>query len=381
MYLIVFFQGFVFYGPIATLYRQANGLSMRDIFIIESFFWLCIIIFEVPWGWLADRVGYKRILVLSNALFFISKIVFYEADSFSLFLLERVLLALALSGISGCDIAILHNSTDKDGCEKVFGRYSAFATSGYVMATFMSGYFLKKSMEMAAFVTIIPYGIAVILTLFIIDDNYSVGEKLKIRDSLKLLLRNKKMILFLLSVAFIREIIQSVMSFLNQLQYTKSNIEIVYFGIIAGSLQIMGLISAKSHKISKKIGHTKSIRLIYISISLTCILLSLTSNPFLTIFLMAVVSLSQGLLEPLVMTIQNNSIKTNNRAVMLSLYSMFGSLVSSGIDPLIGISADRSLETSFLFCGLLGMIATIIHFFLKEKNIVTHKVSTKEILE
>lgn len=367
MYLIVFFQGFVFYGPIATLYRQANGLSMSDIFIIESFFWLFIIIFEVPWGWLADRAGYKRILVLSNVLFFISKVVFYEADTFSLFLLERVLLAMALSGISGCDIAILHNSTTKDESEKVFGRYSAFATSGYVMATFMSGYFLKKSMEMAAFATIIPYGVAVVLTFFIIDDKCSVGEKLKIRDSLKLLLRNKKMILFLLSLAFVREIIQSVMSFLNQLQYTKCNIEIVYFGVIAGSLQIMGLISAKSHKISKKIGHTKSIRLIYMSLTVTCVLLALTRNPILTIFLMAVVSLSQGLLEPLVMTIQNNSIKTNNRAVMLSLYSMFGSLVSSGIDPLIGISADISLETSFLFCALLGLAATILHFFLREK--------------
>lgn len=367
MYLIVFFQGFVFYGPIATLYRQANGLSMSDIFIIESFFWLCIIIFEVPWGWLADRVGYKRILVLSNALFFISKIVFYEADSFGLFLLERVLLALALSGISGCDIVILHNSTDKVGREKVFGYYSAFTTSGYILATFMSGYFLKTSMEMAAFVTIIPYGIAVILTFFIIDDNCSIGEKLKIRDSLKLLLRDKRMIVFLLSVAFMREIIQSVMSFLNQLQYIKCDIEIVYFGIIAGSLQIMGLVSAKSHKISKKIGHIKSIRLIYILLSLTCILLALTRNPFVTIFLMAIVSLSQGLLEPLVMTIQNNSIKTNNRAVMLSLYSMFGSLVSSAINPLIGISADSSLESAFLFCGLLGVIATILHFFLKEK--------------
>lgn len=381
MYLIVFFQGFVFYGPIATLYRRANGLSMSDIFIIESFFGLCIIIFEVPWGWLADRVGYKRIFVLSNAIFFISKIVFYEADSFNLFLLERVLLALALSGISGCDIAILHNSTGKGESEKVFGRYSAFATSGYVMATFMSGYFLKKSMDMAAFATIIPYGIAVILTFFIIDDSCSVGEKAKIKDSLKLLLRNKRMILFLLSVTLIREIIQSVMVFLNQLQYTKSNIEIVYFGIIAGGLQIMGLISAKGYKISKKIGHTKSIRLIYISLSLTCILLALTSNPFLTIFLMAIVSLSRGLLEPMVMTIQNNSIKTNNRAVMLSLYSMVGSIVSSGINPLIGISADRSLETSFLFCGLLGVIATILHFFLKEKNTVPHKVSGKGILE
>ncbi|MGB6128081.1 MAG: MFS transporter, partial [Psychrilyobacter sp.] len=309
------FSRFVFYGPIATLYRQANGLSMSDIFIIESFFGLCIIIFEVPWGWIADKVGYKWIFVISNALLFISKIIFYEADSFNLFLLERVLLALALSGISGCDIAILHNSTDKSESEKVFGRYSAFSTFGYIMATFMSGYFLKKSMEMAAFATIIPYGIAVVLAFFIIDDNCVIEEKIKIKDSLKLLLKDKRMIIFLLSVTFIREIIQSVMVFLSQLQYTKSNIEIVYFGIIAGGLQIMGLISAKGYKISEKIGHIKSIRLIYISLSLTCILLALTSNPVFTIFLMAIVSLSRGLLEPMVMTIQNNSIKTNNRAV------------------------------------------------------------------
>ena len=36
MYAIVFLQGMVFYGPIATLYRQVNGISVFQITFIES---------------------------------------------------------------------------------------------------------------------------------------------------------------------------------------------------------------------------------------------------------------------------------------------------------------------------------------------------------
>lgn len=38
MYVIVFLQGFVFYGPVATLYRQARGLNLNQVFVIESVF-------------------------------------------------------------------------------------------------------------------------------------------------------------------------------------------------------------------------------------------------------------------------------------------------------------------------------------------------------
>ncbi|WP_258880991.1 MFS transporter [Clostridium tagluense] len=75
---------------------------------LESISWILMIIFEVPWGWFADKFGYKKTLVISNFIFFISKIVFYKANSFGMFFLERVLLSVSLAGISGCDIALLH---------------------------------------------------------------------------------------------------------------------------------------------------------------------------------------------------------------------------------------------------------------------------------
>ncbi|NOW04821.1 MFS transporter [Clostridium beijerinckii] len=58
-------QGLVFYGPIATLYREARGLTIYEIFIIESIFMLLMILLEIPWGWFADRFGYKNTLLVA----------------------------------------------------------------------------------------------------------------------------------------------------------------------------------------------------------------------------------------------------------------------------------------------------------------------------
>ena len=62
----------------------------------------------LSWGYVADRIGYKRTLSLSFHFLFVSKIVFFWANSFSLFLIERLLLAIAFSAHSGVDIAYLH---------------------------------------------------------------------------------------------------------------------------------------------------------------------------------------------------------------------------------------------------------------------------------
>ena len=76
LYGIALLQGMVFYGPIATLYRQAQGVSVLEITIIESISLALGILLEIPWGVLADRIGYRRTMICCSGLYFISKIVF-----------------------------------------------------------------------------------------------------------------------------------------------------------------------------------------------------------------------------------------------------------------------------------------------------------------
>ena len=76
MCLAAFLQGMVFYGPVASLYRTQAGLSMGDIALIESVYYLLVVALELPLGAAAARLGYKRMLAVCSAVFFLSKLVF-----------------------------------------------------------------------------------------------------------------------------------------------------------------------------------------------------------------------------------------------------------------------------------------------------------------
>ena len=69
MYAIALLQGMVFYGPVATLYRQASGISVFQITLIESISYILCILFELPWGFVADRIGYKNNVLLLQPIF------------------------------------------------------------------------------------------------------------------------------------------------------------------------------------------------------------------------------------------------------------------------------------------------------------------------
>lgn len=368
MYIIVFLQGFVFYGPIATLYRQNRNLSLSNMFLIESISWILMIIFEIPWGWFADKVGYKKTLVISNFIFFISKIVFYKANSFGMFFLERLLLAVSLAGISGCDIALLYSSVKEDESEKVFGRYNAFSTAGYLIASIMFSMIVKRSMDSTAFWTIIPYAVAAILTLFLKEVKGKHIEKPKFKQSLLTAFKNKRIIILVISFALINEVVQVVGVFLNQSQYIRSGINIKYFGILAVVMQIVRLSSIKSYKLNIKLGTNRSIQALYIIITICCTILVFTSNATLTILSIILICGSAAIISPIVLDIENKSISTIDRATLLSVFAMFGDLAGAGANVVIGKTADISTSAAFVTCVGLCICAYILLFIYKKKD-------------
>ncbi len=142
MYAIAFLQGLVFYGPIATLYREARGLSIFQITLIESISLFLCILLEIPWGVIADKIGYRRTMIFCSTLYFVSKVIFWKAASFPFFLLERLLLSVVLARFSGVDTSIIFLSckqVEKKGwnSQKVFGIYNAVGMAGLLLASFV----------------------------------------------------------------------------------------------------------------------------------------------------------------------------------------------------------------------------------------------------
>ena len=164
-----FLEGLCFYAPVATLYRQAAGLTLAEMGVIESVSVALMLLLEIPWGRVADRLGHRRVIVLSTALYALSKVVFWRADGFGDFLLERVILAVALAGLSGCDSAYLYACGAPEEGQRRFGLWGAVQTAGLVTAGVCSTLFFGENYRAAAGWTVMTYGLAALLTLFLTE--------------------------------------------------------------------------------------------------------------------------------------------------------------------------------------------------------------------
>ena len=60
------------------------------------------------------------------------------------------------------------------------------------------------------------------------------------------------------------------------------------------------------------------------------------------------------------MDIQNKSIKIDDRAIILSIYSIIGSVVSAIISPIIGSASNASLDIGIFTCFIITLIAIIL---------------------
>lgn len=379
LYAIALLQGLVFYGPIATLYRQAQGLSVFDITLIESISLIVMIMFEIPWGYVSDKIGYKKTIIICNILYFISKIVFWKADGFFLFLVERLILSVVLSGLSGCDSAYLYLSVNEKDCKKVFGVYEAMGTTGLICASVVFSVIISNDYRQAAYLTIISYGLALLLSLFLNEVKPKEIHRIQFSKQIKAIsltiTQNKSFIMFLFAAALLAESNQTITVFLNQLQYLRSGIEPHYMGYIYILVTISGLSAAFSYRVSKCLGETKTVKLLFFVAGLACTMLSLFSEPIISVLGILILRVSASLFVPIRMDIENRHVNISSRATILSVYSSIMNVMAIGTNLIFGKMADINIKYSMASGALFCFIGLIVYSIWKQKLDIENKVS------
>ncbi len=358
-----FLQGMVFYGPIATLYRQARGVSVFQITLIESISLACLIALEIPWGYVADRIGYRRTLAACNVLYFLSKIVFWRAEGFGGFLLERLMLSVVLSGFSGCDSAYLFSLAGEGESQKAFGAYEASATAGLVAASLLFSTTVGGDFDAAGFLTVLSYGAAMVLTFFLPEvpppARRSAGFGARAGEAAREVWDNRRFLLFLAAAALLTESNQTITVFLSQLQYVRAGIPARAMGYLFIPLTLMGLFAARSHRLTARLGEGRALSGLFLLGALSCGLLAVTGSSVLSVAGILALRLSASVFAPIGMEVQNRQVRSCGRATMLSVYSSVMNLVAVGTGLIFGRLAEegvgRAMAAGAGFC-LTGLL-------------------------
>lgn len=109
-YVYRFIENLYLWLPIWVLYLQRQrGLSLGQIAALDAPFWLVSVLAEVPTGAFADRFGRRTSLVLGNLLLGGSFLVFGLASSYAVILASYIIWAIGMAFQSGADLALLYD--------------------------------------------------------------------------------------------------------------------------------------------------------------------------------------------------------------------------------------------------------------------------------
>ncbi|MFA6774852.1 MAG: MFS transporter [Sphaerochaetaceae bacterium] len=341
------FGGMVFYAPIATYYREARGIDILQISLIESISLGVGLLLEVPWGYVADRIGYKKTLCISSGVLFASKIVFWKAHSFPVFLLERLLLAVSNSAQSGVDIAYLSRI---DGRQKWYGIYQASGMAGLMVVSLLFP-FLKNPVDESGALTVLSCFVSLLCILLLPE---AEGEKKKGGRMIHIPSVRKSELLFLTSIALFSTVNQVVTVFLIQMRYEASGLSVSLF---SWPYLALSAVSVTGGWLSPFLYAKRHATLWCFAIALFGSLL-LVRGTGVASALCGVMCLRLGftLFQPYASKMQVSFSLGFDQATTLSFQQIWFGIVEMALSPLFGALAKHSLATAFLLgAGLLAV--------------------------
>lgn len=360
LYAMALLQGMVFYAPVATLYRQAAGLGIWEISLIESISLALTIALEIPWGWAADRLGYRKSMIFCCGLYFVSKLVFWQAESFAGFLLERILLSVVCAGLSGLDSSMLYLSCEAGESHRAFSIYQNLGELGMLAAAGMFALFLGERYRLSAALTAVSYGAAALLALGLQEVKPEVrrkdGEKFSLSQ-----MKNKNLLCLILAAALLGETHQSVTVFLNQLKYQSLGMG---SGAISGAfvaVSLLGLSGGFSAGLREKLGAGKMGNFLFLAGGLSCLTLAATSYVWLAVSAVLVLRCCFSLFSPLYQELQNGAITTTDRATALSMNAVIHDGLGIFLNLLFGAVAQTNVNGAFLLGAGLCMLGWMFY--------------------
>jgi MFS family permease len=353
--------------PIWVLYLQeTRGLSLTQISLLDTPFWLLIVVAEVPTGAIADRFGRKLSLMLGSALFAIAVFVFGIADSYPVILLSYTAWGLSLTFQSGADTAIVYDSLKQIGREADFQRINGriwAIKSGAALLALLIGAPLAAVTSLAFPVVvsaaIAAMGIFVALSMHEprhTQEGSHVAYFSMVRDGVRDAWRRPSLRYVILFSGVLNAATFAPMIFV-QPYLDDHGIGTGSLGFFQAPIRAFGIVAALlAYRFIAQTGRRTAFFSMPIALALCYFLLAGFDNVLMYVAFLPV-GMVAGMQNPVLATYVNERIPSERRATMLSVQSVVASILLAGLEPLAGFISDAAgLQAMFLGFALMSAI-------------------------
>lgn len=202
---VCFLNGLVFFAPVALLVRTQAGVSEHVFFILQALLSGVIFLGEIPTGFITDKIGYRKSLILAQVLLFGARsllLAAFVSRSLALFVVEAVVEGIAACFTSGTGSAYLYNLYGENGYLVKTAHAENFGTAGFIISTVAyAGIYKISGMEGLLITTVVMDIIAVVCSFFLRSESSKTVIADRKEVQILAVFKNKKAFLFVISLA------------------------------------------------------------------------------------------------------------------------------------------------------------------------------------
>ena len=202
---VCFLNGLVFFAPVALLVRTQAGVSEHVFFLLQALLSGVIFLGEIPTGFITDKIGYRKSLILAQVLLLGARsllLAAFVSRSLVLFVVEAVVEGIAACFTSGSGSAYLYALYGENGYLAKTAHAGNFGTAGFIISTVAyAGIYKISGMEGLLITTVVMDIIAVVCSFYLRSESSKTIIADRKEVQILAIFKNKKAFLFVISLA------------------------------------------------------------------------------------------------------------------------------------------------------------------------------------
>ncbi len=165
--------------PVRVLYAQSRGASLAIIGAMASAYLISNFVFQYPSGWIADRWGRKRIMIVSLIAQAILSLAYIFITDPILFVVLRFAEGIAAAATLPSARALIADTVPPEHRGAAYGVFSAFFNTGFLLGPALGG-LLATTGYASVFIVAIVFRLAAIVlvvTMIRVEGRVSVEAR------------------------------------------------------------------------------------------------------------------------------------------------------------------------------------------------------------
>jgi len=170
---------FMAFLPIFFLYFSSM-LTLKQVLLLESVYYISVVILEVPTGYISDLIGRRITLVIGSLMLCLACVVYLVADGFFFLACGQVIFALHMALVSGTNTVFHYESLKAVQRDEEYGDREAIVNQYGMLAggtaALAGGWAATQALSSAYIVSLIAGIIALIIAIGFSEPTKSSSE-------------------------------------------------------------------------------------------------------------------------------------------------------------------------------------------------------------